>query len=105
MTRQQVVTRLAGLSVAGLPNGAAMRAAMTTGLNDSVAADHDYQAWLAGITAGGGCQGQTQAPHDAHWQAAQSASNAATNAKQTFANLWNPVATSYGLPKVSSATI
>jgi len=105
MTRQQVVTSLAAVPVSGLPNGAAMRAAMTTGLNDSVAADHDYQAWLAGITATGGCQGQTQAPHDGNWQAAQSASNAATNAKQTFANLWNPVATSYGLPKVSSATI
>lgn len=105
MVRQQVVTSLARLSVAALPNGAALRLAMTTGLDDSVDADHDFQAWLAGITAAGGCNGQAQAPHDANWQAAQTASSAATSAKQTFANLWNPVATSYGLPKVSSATI
>jgi hypothetical protein len=102
-TRQQVVSQLAAQPVDALPNGVALRAAMTTALNDSVDADHHFEAWLAGITAAGGCSGQ--APHDTNWQAAEASSNAATGAKQTFATLWNPVAATYSLPKVTSATI
>lgn len=102
-TRQQVISQLGTLQVDVLPNGAAIRSAMTNALDDSIDADHDFEGWLSGITAAGGCTGQ--APHDANWQAAQVASSTATEAKQTFAGLWNPVAKTYGLPGVTSATI
>jgi hypothetical protein len=102
-TRQQVVSQLATLAVDALPNGQAMRLALINALNDSIDADRHFAAWQAGINAAGGCHGQ--APHDANWQAAQASSSAATGAKQTFAALWNPVASRYGLPTVSSATI
>jgi hypothetical protein len=102
-TRRQVVQSLANLSVTVLPNGVAMQQDLTQALNYSIDADHDYEGWLAGIVSAGGCFGQ--APHDANWSAAQAASTAATTAKDSFASLWNQVATSYGLPTVTSVTI
>jgi hypothetical protein len=103
-SRQQVVGQLGRLPVEMLPNGVAMRLAMTNALNDSIDADHHFQSWLAGVTASGGCTGG-QAPHDGNWQAAQASSAAATGAKQTFAALWNPIAATYALPHVTSGTI
>ena len=102
-TRQQVISQLGGLSVDLLPNGAAVRSAMTNSLDESIDADHDFEAWLSGITSIGGCTGQ--APHDANWQAAQVASTVASNDKTTFAGLWNPIATMYGMPSFNSTTI
>ncbi|HEX3427013.1 MAG TPA: serine/threonine-protein kinase [Acidimicrobiales bacterium] len=101
--RQGVVNRLQGLSVSGLANGAAMRTAFTSSLTDSIAADHDYESWLAAITASGGCTGH--APTNADYAAAVRSSDAADTAKATFVNLWNPIATTYGLPKVTSTSI
>jgi flagellar basal body-associated protein FliL len=102
--RQQVISTLQGLPVSGLVNGVAMRAALIEALNDSVQADHHFQDWLAGITANGGCT-NGKAPLGPDWQAGEASSNAASTAKQTFATLWNPVASTYGLPRVSSTTI
>jgi hypothetical protein len=102
-TRQQVVHTLQTLPVAELPNGTAMSNALTTALNDSAAADQSFRSWLAGITAHGGCTGQ--APTDANYAAGERSSTSADQAKQTFASLWNPIAATYGLPKVTSTTI
>jgi hypothetical protein len=102
-SRQQVIDQVGTLPVNVLSNGVAMRQALVTALTASIAADRQYQAWLAGITSAGGCKGH--AAHDANWQAAQTSSSDATGAKQTFATLWNPVAATFGQPTVTSATI
>ena len=101
-TRQEVVASLQGLQVSALPNGPAMRDALTTALDDSVDADHHYQDWLSEVEIAG-CTGH--AAEDANFTAGEASSAAASGAKQRFAALWDPVAATYGLPKVTSATI
>jgi len=94
--RQDVLQRLASLDASSLPNGAELVSLFGVAVQKSLEADQHFAAWAASIQGSGGCQGT--APHDSDYQAAAQASGAATGAKQEFLALWNPIATSEGLP-------
>jgi serine/threonine protein kinase len=65
---------------------------LTDALTSSRAADLSFAAWAASVS---GCS--AAAPLDADYASAGTSSTAATAAKQEFVNLWNPVASKYGL--------
>jgi hypothetical protein len=83
------------LAVDQIDGGAALRDKLVQALQYSLEADKDFAAWLQS-TKTNGCTGQ--APHDANYSAAQAASANASANKQSFVQLWNPVAAKYGLP-------
>src|SRR5262249_8196292 len=78
------------LRVDDLPGGPALLESLVEALTHSLDADRAYAAWIRDELAGG-CG--TDSNHDA----GNTASAAATVAKQQFVRLWNPIAAGYGL--------
>jgi eukaryotic-like serine/threonine-protein kinase len=99
-TRQDIRQGLQTLSVSGLPNGAQLVSTLTTAMNNSLAADRDYQAWMADLVSSGSTCG-SGASQDSNYQAGGAASAAATTSKNAFLALWNPMAPRYGQPTYS----
>ena len=99
-TRQDILQGLQTLSVSGLPNGAQLVSTLTTAMNNSLAADRDYQAWMADLVSSGSTCG-SGASQDSSYQAGGTASAAATTSKNAFLALWNPMAPRYGQPTYS----
>src|SRR5690348_4441431 len=52
-TRQDILNALPTLSVSGLPNGTQLVSTLTTTMQDSIAADKDYQAWMRDFASAG----------------------------------------------------
>jgi hypothetical protein len=105
-TLQQVVTERdgqvhqgQGLVVDQLDHGDQLRSLLVQALTYSLQADQSFVAWAK--NAANGCTGK--ATHDADYTAAQTASSGATTSKQSFVQLWNPIATKYGLPTRSES--
>lgn len=84
------------LAVDQLENGPALRDQLVKALQFSLDADKHFSSWLANVRASGGCNGQ--APHETEYGAAQASSANASANKRSFVQLWNPVASRYGLP-------
>jgi hypothetical protein len=99
--RDDQVRRGQALPVNQLPNGDKLHTALVQALTFSWQADQKFVSW-ARNTAANGCGGH--AVHDADWTAAQAASASARTSKQTFVQLWNPIATSYGFQTRTEAT-
>jgi hypothetical protein len=99
--REDQVRRGQALAVDQLPGGTQLRTQLVQALTYSLQADQKFVAW-ARTTATNGCTGH--ATHDADWTAAQAASTSARTSKQSFAQLWNPIATGYGFSTRSEAT-
>jgi hypothetical protein len=94
-TRQDILQSLSSLSVSDLPNGPQLISAFTSAMQNSLAADNDYHAWMADLVSSGSSCG-ANAGQDANYAAAASADSASTAAKTTFVGLWNPLAPQYG---------
>ena len=99
-TRQRILSGLQTLSAPGLPHGPRLVSDLSAAMENSVAADRDYQSWMADSTSSGGC-GSNPA-QDSNYQAGQTASAEATAAKNNFLDIWNPMAPSYGQQTYSS---
>jgi hypothetical protein len=94
-TRQHILNALPTLSVAGLPNGTQLVSTLTTTMQDSIAADKDYQAWMRDFASQGSPCG-SDPNQDSNYAAAVNVSNASTTAKDAFVAIWDPMAPRYG---------
>ncbi len=93
--RQRILGGLQTLSPSSLPRGAQLISELSAAMQNSINADRDYQNWMAdSATSGGGCS--SNPAQDSNYQAGQNASVQATAAKNSFLNIWNPMAPSYG---------
>jgi serine/threonine protein kinase len=100
-TRQDILNHLPALSVSGLPNGTQLVRTLTTTMQDSIAADKDYQGWMEDFANSGNPCGSDPS-QDSNYAAAVNVSNAATIAKNAFVAIWDPMAPRYGQQVVSS---
>jgi hypothetical protein len=93
--------RASALSMAALANGAKVKSDLLTALRTSLDADRDYLTWARQQMASG-CSpaGQSSA-----YNAAFTADQQAGAAKQSFVQVWNPVAAKYGVPPESPGDI
>jgi len=89
------------LSASALPQGAAVKTDLVAMFRTSLTADQDYLTWARQqLTAG--CTAPLQS---SAYSAAYSAAQPAGTAKETFIQLWNPVAARYGITPQSSSSI
>lgn len=93
--------RASALSLTALANGAAVKSDLLAALRNSLNADRDYLAWARQERAGG-CKPASQS---AAYNAAFSADSQAGTSKEAFVQVWNPVATKYGMPQESAGDI
>jgi WD40 repeat protein len=94
--RQSELNQAERLSTRALPNGAALKSDLTQALQYSLDADNDYLQWAEHQQAS--CQAGSQPKFPAN-------SIKANLYKKLFARLWNPIASQYGLLRVSAANI
>lgn len=87
------------LSTGALPDGSQLKSDLVSALYYSTQADQDFLTWAQQQINDGGC---TQT---ASYQAGVTASQNAVTAKNEFVQLWNPIATSQGLPTRSQSNI
>jgi hypothetical protein len=101
-TRQDILNALPTLSVSGLPNGSQLVSTLTTVMQDSIAADKDYQGWMRDF-ASSGSQCGSDPSQDQNYAAAVNVSGQATIAKNAFVAIWDPMAPRYEQRSYSSA--
>jgi len=94
-TRQGILNDLPALSVSRLPHGTQLVSTLTTTMQDSVAADKDYQSWMKDFASSGSPCGSDPS-QDPNYAKAVNVSTAATTAKNAFVAIWNPMAPRYG---------
>ncbi|MGO4754508.1 hypothetical protein AB4212_38910, partial [Streptomyces sp. 2MCAF27] len=94
--RTDLVTRLGKISVDKLPNNAQLTSSLTKAWRSSATADNQYAAWADQVGGKKGCH-KGQARRTPRVGAAERASGEATTAKKKASELWNPIATKYGL--------
>jgi hypothetical protein len=85
----------ANLDVSALPDGDTLVATLVRALDHSQRADQSFADWADGLAAGGCTPGNTAT---GDFTAGDRASNSATADKKQFVVLWNPIASTYGLP-------
>jgi hypothetical protein len=100
-TRQDILNALPTLSVSGLPNGSQLVSTLTTVMQDSIAADKDYQGWMRDFASSGSPCGSNPS-QDQNYAAAVNVSGQATIAKNAFVAIWDPMAPRYGQQSYSS---
>ncbi|WP_026249000.1 hypothetical protein [Streptomyces sp. LaPpAH-108] len=94
--RNELVTRLGKLSLDKLPDNAALKDALTKAWQASASADNHYAAWAGQAAGRRGCaKGHARATNQT--QAGDRASGTASAQKTRAAQLWNAIATKYGL--------
>ncbi|MFH8497690.1 hypothetical protein [Streptomyces coeruleorubidus] len=94
--RNQLVTRLSGVTVDKLPDHAALTTALTKAWQASASADNHYAAWADQTAGKKGCR-KGQARVTGQTQAGNRASGVASAEKAKAAELWNGIAKTYGL--------
>ena len=100
-TRQDILNALPTLSVSGLPNGSQLVSSLTTVMQDSIAADKDYQGWMRDFASSGSRCGSDPS-QDQNYAAAVNVSGQATIAKNAFVAIWDPMAPRYEQQSYSS---
>ncbi len=93
--RQTLLSQLGQLDLTALPHSAAVIASLTNAWQSSANSDGSYAQWAADE------QAKPCVPNDSAdpgYQSALVADGHASTAKQQFTSMWNPVATSLGLP-------
>jgi len=98
--QQAAVSRQSLLSqLTGLPDSYALPTQMlqdlTSAWQSSYQADQDFAGWANDENSNGCTANDTS---DSDYQAATEPDDQATADKQAFVNLWNPIASQYGLP-------
>ncbi len=96
--RDALVTKLSNMAVDKLPDGTELVDQLTQAWNSSSAADKYYAAWADQAARPKGCH-KGQAKITLEVQRGNLASGEATLAKQRAVQLWNPIASRYGLPQ------
>jgi hypothetical protein len=96
--RESQLARAEVLVVDALPNGAAIRSRLVEALTYSMNADRAYVAYARHVQVEG-CWA------DDNLRDGDNISKDAQAAKDRFVELWNPVATTYGLPARTSSSI
>ncbi|GAA4315703.1 hypothetical protein GCM10023086_37650 [Streptomyces venetus] len=94
--RNELVTRLGGITVDKLPDHAALTTALTKAWQASASADNHYASWADQTAGKKGCK-KGQARATGQTQAGNRASAAASTEKTKAAQLWNSIAKRYGL--------
>jgi serine/threonine protein kinase len=94
-------SRASSLPTSALPDGAAVKSELIGALGSSLKADRDYLTWAQQQKAGG-C---TPSNQSSAYNAAYGASQQANAAKQSFIQVWNPVAARYGIKPDSARSI
>ncbi|MER7789990.1 hypothetical protein [Streptomyces sp. NPDC097640] len=94
--RTGLVTRLGKISVDKLPNHAELTTSLTKAWQSSATADNQYAAWADQVGGKKGCH-KGKARRTPKVAGAERASGEATQAKKKASELWNPIATQYGL--------
>ncbi|MEV8306896.1 hypothetical protein AB0P36_05900 [Streptomyces flavidovirens] len=94
--RNDLVTRLKGLTVDKLPNHAKLSASLTTAWKASAAADDHYAAWADQVAGKKGCK-KGHARSTPQQQAGNRESGKASQAKKEAVGMWNEIAKRYGL--------
>ncbi|GAA2837229.1 hypothetical protein RMN57_12530 [Kitasatospora sp. CM 4170] len=92
--RDQLLTKLAALSVTDLPGGADAVATLKSAWQLSADIDRAYASWARAVSAQG-CSGS--APNTADKKRADELNPQATQAKKDFVAKWKPIADTYGL--------
>jgi hypothetical protein len=96
--RSELVTRLSGLSVDKLPNKDALTAALNSAWQASASADNHYAAWADQVGGKKGCR-KGHARPTGQKSEADRASGTASAQKAKAAQLWNSIASKYGLTR------
>ena len=94
-------SRASALPTSALPDGAVMKSELIGALSSSLEADRDYLTWARQQRAGG-C---TPSDQSSAYDAANGASQVANTAKETFVQVWNPVAAKYGIKPDSARSL
>jgi serine/threonine protein kinase len=97
--RRTEYSQAQGLSTGALQNGAALKSDLTQALFYSLGADNNYLGW-ARRQLNSGCQVGSQSTTVANTNNQQ-----AVIYKDMFVNLWNPVASQFGLPPASQTSM
>ncbi|MEE1773840.1 hypothetical protein PUR34_38135 [Streptomyces sp. JV185] len=97
--RRDLVTRLEGLSVDKLPDHAQLTASLTKAWRASAAADEHYAAWAAQAKNGKKVCKHGRARTTSETQEATVQSGEASKAKRQASELWNSIASKYGLTR------
>lgn len=102
-TRQDILNGLQTLSVSGLANGAQLVSTLTTAMQASITDDKDFYNWMADeASSGSSCPYNSS--QDPYYAAGTGSDNtAATQAKDAFLAIWNPMAPRYGQPTYSDS--
>jgi len=101
-SRQSLVNQLDTLSLGALPGG--MITDLVNAWNASASADGYYAGWAADESSNiNGCTDDDTS--DSNFQAASSSDTTATDAKETFAGLWNPVAQQFNLTQYQASQL
>jgi hypothetical protein len=92
-SRQTLLNQMASISgLSALP--ATMTQALSNAWQASKQADQDFAAWAQDESSNGCTPNDTS---DSNYQAATGPDDQATQYKQQFTNLWNPIASQYNL--------
>jgi hypothetical protein len=101
-SRQNLVNQLTSLNLNALPPG--LITDLTNAWNASASADGYYAGWAADESSNiNGCTNEDTG--DSNYQAASSSDTQATDAKEAFVALWNPVATQFNLTQYEASQL
>jgi len=102
--RQNLVDELGQMDLSDLPNSDTLTVDLEDALDASRDSDRNYADW-ADEAGDAGCPSGGPAPHTTAYRAAQFTDELATESKEEFVNLWNPIASTYGFPERSAREI
>ena len=101
-SRESLLSQLQSEDLSALPGGSQLDTYLTNAWQASASSDQSYANWASDQMASG-CTVNDDA--DVNFQNAQVSDGQSTTNKTSFATLWNPIASSYGLPTVTASSI
>ena len=101
-SRDSLLSQLQSLDLSSLPGGSQLNTYLTNAWQASASSDQSYANWASDL-ATSGCTVNDDS--DVNFQNAQVSDGQSTASKTSFAALWNPIASSYGLPTVTASSI